>query len=155
MVPGAVSSLLLTVRLLLKLALNCPSMPLFGGRLRSLAAAIRSYGFGLTFTWVPAHNRHPGWTSPCSDFSAEQLRSLNDAVDRTAKACVDRRLRGSLRENWFADAMLAKNWEANAVRASARAAQRLSDHLEACSAAGRSAVEVPDCQSTPYSGDGV
>ena len=126
---GARGSVILAVdcEAALKARFNCPSMPLFGVRLRSLVAAIRSYGFRLTFTWVPAHNRHPEWKSPFSDFSTEQLRSLNDAADRTAKACVERRLRGSLRESWLADAMLAKNWEVNAVRASARAAQRLSD----------------------------
>ena len=30
-----------------------------------------------------------------------------------------------------------------------------SDHLEACSAAGSSAVEVPDCQSSLHPGAGV
>ena len=84
----------------LKARFNCPSMPLFGVRLRLLATSIRSSGVELAFTWVPAHNRHSGWRSPHPDFSAAQLRSLNDAADRAAKACVTRRLRGSLRESW-------------------------------------------------------
>ena len=134
----------------LKARFNCPSMPLFGVKLRSLVAAIRSGGVEVTFTWVPAHNRHPGWKSPCPSFSAAQLRSLNDAADRSAKACVDRRLRGSLREKRVADAIRARTWEAAAIHASARAAQRLSAHLDACAAACCAAVS--DCPASPHPG---
>ena len=116
----------------LKARFSCPSMPLFGVRLRSLATEIRSCGVELSFSWVPAHNRHPGWKSPHPEFSAEQLRLINDAADRSAKACVSRRLKGSLREKRSAYAAWAKRWEATAVRASARAAERLSVHLDAC-----------------------
>ena len=126
----------------LRARFSCPSMPLFGVRLRSLATEIRSCGVELSFSWVPAHNRHPGWKSPHPEFSAEQLRSLNDAAERSAKACVARRLRGSLREKWFADAAQVKEWEATAVRASARAAERLSAHLDACAVRRTAVAEV-------------
>ena len=131
----------------LKARFSCPSMPLFGVRLRSLVSDIRSSGFEVTFSW--AHNRHPGWRSPHPAFSVEQLRSLNDAADRSAKACVARRLHGSLREKWVAEAAQIKRWEANAVRASVRAAQRLSDHLEACAATRATFEEGSDTLLLP------
>ena len=135
----------------LKARFSCPSMPLFGVRLRSLATEIRSCGVEISFCWVPAHNRHPGWKSPHPKFSTELLRSLNDTADRTAKACVARRLRGSLREKWSVEAAQAKRWEAKAVRASARAAERLSNHLDAC-AGSKSAMQcsaATSCAAAP------
>ena len=139
----------------LKARFNCPSMPLFGVRLRLLASSIRSSGVELSFVWVPAHNRHSGWRSPHPDFSAAQLRSLNDAADCAAKACVTRRLQGSLRESWAAEARRVKAWESAAVRASARAAQRLSDHLEARTASRSASTEGSSCHSNLPPGVGV
>ncbi|CAE7408336.1 unnamed protein product, partial [Symbiodinium necroappetens] len=75
----------------LKARFNCPSMPLFGMRLSSLAAEIRSNGVELIFIWVPAHNRHTSWRSPLSAVTADRLRALNDAADCSAKECVHRR----------------------------------------------------------------
>ena len=133
----------------LKARFNCPSMPLFGMKLRTLAAEIRSRGVGLLFTWVPAHSRHPGWRSPLPAVTADHLRALNDAADRSAKECVCRRLRGFLRERWLNDAAHVKAWETAAIRASARAAQRLHEHLEACTAAS-TAAKAAECHPSPH-----
>ena len=105
-------------------------MPRFGAALATLTAAIRNLGVELSFTWVPAHDRHPNWKPSNPALTAAHLRSLNEAADRVAKACVARRLHGSLREKWFVEAERVKAWETAAARASAQAAERLHNHLK-------------------------
>ncbi|CAE7357806.1 unnamed protein product, partial [Symbiodinium sp. CCMP2592] len=90
---------------------SCPSLPLFSVHFQQLSAEIRCFGIDLHFMWVPAHNRKASWTPTHSSFSAAFLRSLNDAADRAAKDCVARRLKGSLREKWVAEATRVKVWE--------------------------------------------
>ncbi|CAE7812033.1 unnamed protein product [Symbiodinium sp. CCMP2592] len=126
----------------LKARFNCQAMPLFGALLSSLVAAVRAQGVTLTFLWVPAHGRHLTWQPAHPALTADHVRSLNSAADQAAKACVARRLRGSLRERWHAEAATAKEWEVNVVRASAKAAERLHEHLKGIRALPR---EVRRC----------
>ncbi|CAE7249901.1 unnamed protein product [Symbiodinium sp. CCMP2592] len=126
----------------LKARFNCQAMPLFGALLSSLVTAVRAQGVTLTFLWVPAHGRHLTWRPEHPALNADHLRVLNSAADQAAKACVARRLRGSLRERWHAENAIAKEWEVTAVRASAKTAERLHEHLKSLRALPR---EVRPC----------
>ncbi|CAE7831617.1 unnamed protein product [Symbiodinium sp. CCMP2592] len=129
---------------------SCPSLPLFTAHFQQLAAEIRGFDVQLRFMWIPAHNRKATWVPSNSPFCAAFLRSLNDAADRAAKACVARRLKGSLREKWVAEAARVQAWEEAAVRASAKAAERLHCFLESLPRVGTDVA--CDASSPPGAG---
>ena len=90
-------------------------MPLAGRHLAQLLQNLSRTSLKVQLEWVPAHGRHTAW-KPSLDVL--RVRRLNEAADSSAKACVNRRLRGSLRQKWAADAVLVKQWELRAVKAS-------------------------------------
>ena len=109
---------------------HCPSMPLAGRHLAQLLQALSRPSLKVQLEWVPAHGRHTAWKPSNPNLDVLKARRLNEAADSSAKACVNRRLRGSLRQQWAAEAALVKPWELRAVQASAQTAQRLHEHLQ-------------------------
>ena len=74
---------------------HCPSMPLAGRHLAQLLQALSRTSLKVQLEWVPAHGRHTAWKPSNQNLDVLRARRLNEAADSSAKACVNRRLRGS------------------------------------------------------------
>ncbi len=109
---------------------HCKKLPLLGSAARSLLLQLRSLGVHAHFSWVPSHGKHGTWQPDDPTLDAFQLRTLNEAADRAAKASVLRRLRGSLKEQWALKAKQVEQWELGAICLSAKAAEALHLHLK-------------------------
>ena len=70
-------------------------MPLAGRHLAQLLQALSRTSLQVQLEWVPAHGRHTAWKPSNQNLDVLRARRLNEAADSSAKACVNRRLRGS------------------------------------------------------------
>ena len=87
------------------------------------------YGVSSSFVWVPSHNKQPNWR-PEGGHNGGWLRQLNARADAQCTETLNRRLQGSLRQRWHANAHTAMIWEYNVIHAAAKAAERLHQHFK-------------------------